>query len=97
MTDYPLFSEPQEVLQNSTLLMLLPVCLLIQAVQKTIVDIICFQGLKLPVYRTFYGFQICSPSISTFGIICAKMDLIKSSPLHLSLPFQRPENRTHEM
>ena len=54
---------------------------------KTKVDIIRLQGMKLPVDRPLDGIQICCPAVGTGFIIRAKMNLeIRLIPV----AFERP-------
>ena len=75
MPDDPLLFQLQQVVQNSVFHCMCQILLLVQTVQKSKVNVIRFQGLKLPVNRAPDGIQICCPSIFSSPVICAEVHL----------------------
>ena len=73
-----------QILKYPIFLIILPVRLCIQTMDKSIINVICFQLLQLPVYLAPDSLQIRCPSIFSRFIIRSEMDLIKQFLPHRS-------------
>ena len=75
MADYAIFFQLQYVLQDAAFEGMMQIGFFINAMEKSEVNVIGFQGIKLPINRTLDGIQICCPTIFTALIIGTEVDL----------------------
>ena len=65
-----------DVIQNPILLKGHPVLFLIQTVDESVIDVVCFQLRKLLFDRLFHSIRIQGPSVDALGIFRTEVDLI---------------------
>ena len=80
MPDHALLLHAQKIIVYAVLKVSVPVAVLIQAVDETVIDVVGAKLLQLAVDGSFHGVEIKAPAVGDVGIIRTEMDLIKQVP-----------------